>query len=254
MEAGGASPATPSVNAVVDVAGSDVERRQIEEHVAAMPDGYLDATSPEEVLWHLEVARGLDGPAVVSIDPADSGRVLVVGADRAGFLLAVSRAFTANGVGIMDARLRTRADGIALDTFHVRDDRTGEPVGPVKWASVGSALIESLAERRDLRPAVRERVHAYRPPTYDAAAVEVRTSLAGRFAAVEVRAPDRIGLLTDIVEALFGEGLDIYLARIDTMGGQARDVFHVRQIGGAPVRNESELSSLRNRLEDRLRG
>jgi [protein-PII] uridylyltransferase len=79
-------------------------------------------------------------------------------------------------------------------------------------------------------------------------------SLVGRFVAIEVRAPDRIGLLTDIVEALFGEGLDIYLARIDTMGSEARDVFHVRQIGGAPIRDESELAALRSRLEDRLRG
>ena len=82
----------------------------------------------------------------------------------------------------------------------------------------------------------------------------MRTGVEGRHTVVEVRAPDRIGLLADIVEALHGDGLDIHLARIDTMGGEARDYFYVRRVGGVPVRDESELASLRSRIEDKLRG
>ena len=80
----------------------------------------------------------------------------------------------------------------------------------------------------------------------------VRTRVEGRYTIVEVRAPDRIGLLVDIVEALHGDGLDIHLARIDTMGGEARDTFYVRRVGGIPIRDESELASLRARITDKL--
>ncbi len=252
IAAGGAIPATPDIDAIVAVADTAVDRRAIEEHVAALPDSYLGATTPSEVLWHIGVIDQLDGPAVVSVDPNDEGRVFVAGKDRSGFLLAVTRAFTANGIGILDARLLTRADGIAMDTFHVATDHAGDVVPESRWAAVTSDLRTSLAGQLDLRPAIRNRVSTYRRPAVGRLAV--RTGLEGRYTVVEVRAPDRIGLLADIVEALHGDGLDIHLARIDTMGGEARDFFYVRRVGGVPVRDESELASLRSRIEDRLGG
>ncbi len=252
IAAGGAVPATPDIDAIVAAAGADVDRRAIEEHVAALPDSYLGATTPGEVLWHMDVIDRLDGLAAFSVDPNDEGRVFVAGKDRSGFLLAVTRAFTANGIGILDARLLTRADGIAMDTFHVATDHSGEVVPESRWAAVTADLVRSLAGDRDLRPAIRDRVATYRRPAVGG--VAVRTGLEDRYTVVEVRAPDRIGLLADIVEALHGDGLDIHLARIDTMGGEARDFFYVRRVGGVPIRDESELASLRSRLEDKLKG
>ena len=250
LAAGGARPATPDVDAILAAGGSD--RREVEEHVAAMPDIYLAGTSPGEVLWHMEAARQLVGGAAISVDPDDPGRVLVVGADRAGFLLAVTRAFTANGVGILEARLLTRDDGLALDTFYVARDQTGGVVSAARWEAIGADLEGALTGERDLRPAIRERVAAYRPT--GSGRPLVRTGIEGRYTIVEVRAADRIGLLADIVAALHGDGLDIHLARIDTMGGEARDVFHVRRAGGVPIRDESELAALRSRITDALGG
>ncbi|MGZ8754713.1 MAG: ACT domain-containing protein, partial [Acidimicrobiia bacterium] len=103
----------------------------------------------------------------------------------------------------------------------------------------------------DLRPAIRERVKAYRRPDHEQIPIEVRTDGTGHHTVIEVRAPDRIGLLTDIVEALHDEGLDVHFAKIDTMGRQARDLFHVRR-AGAPIRMESDLAALRVRIQDRL--
>jgi len=256
IASGGARPATADVDAIVAAGGGD--RREIEEHVAAMPDTYLAATSPREVLWHMAAAEQLADPAAISVDSENPGRVLVVGADRAGFLLAVTRAFTAHGIGILDARLRTRNDGIALDTFHVATDRTGEVVPTSRWEAVAADLRSALTGDLDLRPAIRERVAAYLRPGSGSGSgsrsVAVRTSVAGRHTVVEVRASDRVGLLADIVAALHGDGLDIHLARIDTMGGEARDVFYVRRIGGIPIRDESELEALRSRIGDALGG
>lgn len=254
IETGGAMPATPDIEAIVTFKGDPVDRREIEEHVAAMPESYLGTATPREVAWHIDAIGELDGPAVVSVDPEDPGRVLVAGADRSGFLLAVTRAFTANGIAILDARLLTRADGIALDTFHVATDHASGNVPETRWDAVAADLEASLGGERDLRPAIRERVAAYRRSGEGSGGVEVRTWLEARHTVVEVRAPDRIGLLADIVEALHSDGLDIHFARIDTMGGEARDAFHVRRIGGGPIRDEPELDSLRGRIGDRLKG
>ena len=251
LETGETVRATPDIESIVDTAGGRFARRLIEEHVDAMPGDYLDTTSPREVVWHLDVVSEFDGAGHVSVDPRNMERILVAGKDREGFLLAVSQAFTRNGIGVMDARLRTRSDGLALDTFHVADDRTGQAVAPARWARVAEDLIAALSEQQDLRPAIVERVQAYRRHDEDQSPVEVRTDRQGRDTVIEVRAPDRIGLLLDIVEALHDEELDVRLAKIDTMGGQARDLFHVRR-SGMPIASESELAAISSRIRHRI--
>ena len=252
IERGEAPPATPNVDALIAAAEGPVDRRQIEEHVAAMPDDYLGSTTPAEILWQLDVVENLDDVVAVSVDPHDPGRVLVAGKDRSGFLLAVTRAFTANGIGVLEARLRTRDDGIALDTFRVTTDHSGETVPSARWDAVARSLRKTLSSGSDLRPEIRERVAAY--GGRGGGETEVRTRVVDRYTAVEVRAPDRIGLLADIIETLHSDGLDVHLARIDTMGGVARDVFYVRKVGGGPIRDQSELTALQGRIKNGLGG
>lgn len=253
IEAEGAPSASEDVDAIVAAAeGTGVDRRAIEEHVAAMPEDYLDTTPPDDVLWHMSAAdTHPEDRASIVVDPRDNGRVLVVGRDRIGFILAVSRAFSANGVGVLDARLRTRSDGVALDTFDVADDRTGDPVPDDRWERVMADLLVSLDEMADIRPRVRERIETYRRPS-PGASVSVRGRIDGRYVAIEVRMPDGVGVFTTIVEALHTEGLDIHLARIDTMGNEARDVFFVRRVGGIAFRTAAEIAALESRLVDRL--
>lgn len=253
LEVGEALPATPDVREIVAVAGPGIEPRRIEEHVAAMPDDYLATTPPTQVLRHLLVAEALGGVASVEPDPDDPTRILVVGRDRRGFLLAVARAFTANGVGVLEARLRTRDDGVALDDFRVVDDRTGEPIPDDRWRRVEDDLVAALEGRRDLRPRIRRRIAAYGATEPRGRPTRVRVTREGPWVVVDVRAPDRLGLLVEIVEALFAEGLDVAVARIDTVGAEARDVFYVRRVGGIPILLDEELTALAGRLSDRLR-
>lgn len=252
IEEEGATPATPDVDAVLAVAGGSHDRRTIAEHVASMARDYLDTTTASDVLWHLRAALELASEPVVHVDPDQPGRVLVVGSDRAGFLLAVSRAFTANGVGVLDARLRTRSDGVAIDTFHTADDRTGDPIDSDRWPSVQRDLTAAVTEGIDLRPTVDERVRTYQRPKHGRGP-RVRTAVEGRYAVVEVRMEDDLGVFTSIVEALFTEGLDVHFARIDTQANEVRDVFFVRRVGGGPFRTDAELAALEKRLLDRFR-
>ena len=124
---------------------------------------------------------------------------------------------------------------------------------PTRWPRFDETLAAVVAEGRDVRPAVQERAAAYPAPASTAVAVRALGADSHRHTVIEVRAPDRIGLLAVIAEALYNEGLDVHLAKIDTRAGEAIDVFHVRRLG-VPIRTEAELAALTRRLEDRLRG
>jgi [protein-PII] uridylyltransferase len=201
---------------------------------------------------HLEVISELVDDTILSVS-ASGEQVLLVGHDKRGFLLSVCRAFAANGIGVHDARLYTRADGVVIDVFEVRDDRSGRAVEADRWPRVQKTLAGLESNGRALRDMVRQRAAAYDRGRQMPVTVRARPELPQLNTVLEVRTTDRVGLLVDIVEALYAEGLDLHLARIDTRANQAIDVLHVSR-SGAPVRNDEELAALCRRLEDRIRG
>ncbi|HSJ84395.1 MAG TPA: HD domain-containing protein [Acidimicrobiia bacterium] len=224
----------------------------VDRHLAMLPADYAVATEPGDVVSHLEVISELAEDTILSVS-ASGEQVLLVGHDKRGFLLSVCRAFAANGIGVHDARLYTRSDGVVIDIFEVRDDRSGRPVEADRWPRVEKTLAGLESNGRALRDMVRQRAAAYDSGRQMPVTVRARPELPQLNTVLEVRATDRVGLLVDIVEALYAEGLDLHLARIDTRANQAIDVLHVSR-SGAPVRDDEEVAALCRRLEDRIRG
>ena len=245
----------PYVVRAEDVAGISQGRFTVEavdEHLSGLPADYAVVTDAREVAWHLEVVSGLVDQTVLSVGES-GGRVLVVGHDRRGFLLSVCRALAANGIGVHDARLFTRADGVVIDVFEVSDDRSGDPVEAERWLGVEETLAGLESNGRTLLERVRQRAAAYDMGRQSRVTVRPRPELPQLHSVLEVRATDRVGLLVDVVEALYDEGLDLHLARIDTRANQAIDVLHVSR-SGSPIRDEVELADLCRRLEGRIVG
>jgi [protein-PII] uridylyltransferase len=252
LEPGAAEPPVVEAEAVAELTMGRFPSEAVDRHLAMLPADYAVAAEPGEVVWHLEVVSELAEQTILSVSVSGE-RVLVVGHDRRGFLLSVCRAFAANGIGVHDARLYTRADGVVIDAFEVRDDRSGATVEADRWPRVQKTLAGLESNGRALREMVRQRAAAYDSGRQMPVTVRPRPELPQMNTVLEVRATDRVGLLVDVVEALYAEGLDLHLARIDTRANQAIDVLHVSR-SGAPIRDDEELAELCGRLEDRIRG
>jgi [protein-PII] uridylyltransferase len=251
LEHGEALPVVEA-EAVASLTMGRLRPEAVDRHLAMLPADYAVATEPGDVVSHLEVISELVDDTILSVS-ASGEQVLLVGHDKRGFLLSVCRAFAANGIGVHDARLYTRADGVVIDVFEVRDDRSGRAVEADRWPRVQKTLAGLESNGRALRDMVRQRAAAYDRGRQMPVTVRARPELPQLNTVLEVRTTDRVGLLVDIVEALYAEGLDLHLARIDTRANQAIDVLHVSR-SGAPVRNDEELAALCRRLEDRIRG
>jgi [protein-PII] uridylyltransferase len=84
--------------------------------------------------------------------------------------------------------------------------------------------------------------------------VTVDNSLSDTHTVVEVKAPDRLGLLYLITRALAAEGLDIATAKIATDRDQAFDAFYVVDRGGGKVSDPEAIARLRGAILDALGG
>ncbi len=168
---------------------------------------------------------------------AHGRRVTVVAPDRPGLLAAVTGVLALNGCNVLRASIGAAGDAGAVESFDVVPtfDRTPD------WAAAEAELVAALEGRLDLETRLADQEATYargrRPAAARAPRVAVhldeRTSEHATI--LEVRAPDRLGVLHRITAALAEAGLDVVAALVDTLGHEVVDTFYVRDGDGSKL-------------------
>lgn len=209
----------------------------LEDHLDAMPPEYLRSSTTQDVLWHLQLIREMDGVSnlgVRSASPLETA--VVVGQSRPGFRRRVAEVFAANGIDVMEARMLSRRDGTIVDSFRVTDDRTGGTIDPEKWDGVRHDLEAGLVGELDTGSKVAARAAAYDESGGAKPVVRGTVDSASGDLVMTIKCADRIGRLAEILAVLNDCGLEIRLAKIDSREGEVIDTFHVDGHGpGAKV-------------------
>lgn len=223
----------------------------VRQHLELLGPAYLSAHTDGEIGAHVGLSRSGRRIEAVLIDPDSAApRLAVVASDVTGLLGAIAGVLAIHNLEILDARLHTRRDGLACDTLHVR-----RLLPNAHFPEVDTLLKDldlALAGELDLAAEVSAKAAAYGAPSSVPLVVRAPTDPTLRFTPIEVRCGDRPGALFHIVQALYGAGLDVRQARIDTRAGEVRDLFYVLR-DGAPVRDVNELQPLIATLRKTLR-
>jgi [protein-PII] uridylyltransferase len=214
-------------------------------HARRLPDSYWLA---EPLPWQVANARqvaegeariGEAKPSVVVADDPESGatRVSVFTPDREGLFYRICAGLASAGANIIDARIHTTRDGMALDNLLVLDGR-GQP-------------YRDRRQRNRLAKAVESALASAQPPPLPSAEAPRRTSAfevapsvaiaeraSSRTTVVEVNARDRPALLAALAAAIHRCGDTIHSAHIATYGERAVDVFYLSAPAGAKLGGE----------------
>ena len=146
--------------------------------------------------------------------------------------------------------LPTALDGL-IGEVHL----PGVEVEPRKWQLREDQVLPALGLPRDLNgdSILDEGDHAldYVPLPVR---VTIDNSLSDTHTVVEVRAPDRLGLLYRVTRALAAEGLDIATAKIATDLDHALDAFYVTDRAGGKIDAPAAAARLRAAIETALAG
>lgn len=176
--------------------------------------------------------------------------VTVYTPDHPGLFSRITGALSLSGANIVDARINTFGDGMAMDVFQVQDAAGGAFDRKDKLARLSVLIEKSLAgkSRPDLElaepPAIPSRTRVFHVPPR----VLIDNAASRSNTVVEVNGRDRPGLLFDITRALTGLGLQIANAKISTYGERVVDVFYVRDVFGMKVEHEAKLEQIRESL------
>ncbi len=172
--------------------------------------------------------------------------------DHAGLFSAIAGALAVAGASIVDARIHTMTNGMALDTFWIQDAADGIFDAPHRLARLSGLVEQALAGRLDMtaeiarvsRAVMGRRMRAIHVPPR----VVVDNRASNSHTVIEINGRDRPGLLHDVTDAISGQGMQIASAHITTYGVRAVDVFYVKDIFGLKVSNERKLAELREAL------
>ena len=222
--------------------------------VRRFPEAYWIA-EPDDVLAHN--ARFIAGAADVqlAIDAqVYPGRgatlVTIYAADHPGLFYRIAGAIHIAGGNIIDARIHTTRDGMAIDNFLVQDP-FGRPFDDrQQLRRLRTAIEDALANRGKLadrlvaKPAARTRADAFEI----APNVLIDNRASNRFTVVEVNARDRPALLNQLANALFQSKVTLHSAHVATYGERAVDTFYVTDLTGDRIDNPGRIKTLERRL------
>ena len=219
---------------------------------------YWLSFDPETQARHARLMRDAEqrnAPLTVDTQPLPARavtEVTVYCADHAGLFSKISGALAVAGASIVDARIHTMTNGMALDTFWVQDAAGGTFDAPHRLARLSVLIEQALSSRIRLSTEIRKlqkglmgrRMRAIHAPSR----VVIDNHASNTHTVVEVNGRDRPGLLHDVTAAISEQGVQIASAHVTTYGVRAVDVFYVKDIFGLKIENERKLNLLRDAI------
>ena len=219
-----------------------------------LPDSYWIAEPVDVAARNLTLMAGGAADGLVTEIMFDAERdatlVTVHAHDMPGLFFRTAGGIHLAGGNIIDARVHTTRDGLAIDNFLVQDP-LGRPFRDTgQIARLHKAIADALADKGRLvdrlvaKPLARMRAEAFRIEP----AVLIDNKASNRFTVIEVNAQDRPALLNQLAYALFQSRLTLHSAHIATYGERAVDVFYVTDLLGGKVEAKPKIRALEKRL------
>ncbi|UZK64617.1 [protein-PII] uridylyltransferase [Sphingomonas sp. M1-B02] len=182
--------------------------------------------------------------------------VTVYASDHPGLFYRIAGAIHVAGGNIIDARIHTTRDGMALDNFLVQDP-LGRPFDEeIRLQRIQASITDALANRAKLSERLKTRPLSR--PRADAFSIEpnvlIENKASNRFTVIEVNARDRPALLYHLAHALFQSKVTIHSAHVATYGERAVDTFYLTDLIGDKIESAARLKTIERRLLEAAAG
>lgn len=234
------------------------EREFLEHFLRVVPERYLYANEPEDIVSHSRLARQSQNhrfiTALLTRD-APYAELGFITDDRPGALSMIAAVLAANRLRVVGAQLYSWEDTFGrkrvLDLFWVH---CGEDLKLVERALprvqqdfeqlLGGELTPDnlIQDRRSSRMSERPAPDVPTLVSFDNRSSHTHTI-------IEVAAEDRPGLLYRLARTLSAAGLEVDLAKINTEGNAVADVFYVRGTSGEKLVEPRQIEAIHEQLK-----
>ena len=238
---------------------SEAER---EAHIATGYPSYWLIYDTEMHARHAEIVRAAKSQGLQLLVEAHHDaefrytELTVYTPDHPGLFAEIAGAAALAGATIVDAKIVTLADGMALDTLSVMDATDKEFNDTTRLARLKQKVEDVLRGKiwleREFEKASKQGLFRKQSPFKVAPRVLIDNKASDTDTIIEVNGHDRLGFLYDVTSTLTAMGLKIGSAHVATYGERAVDSFYVKDVFGMKVEHEAKLRQIRTRLLEAL--
>lgn len=194
-------------------------------------------------------------PVVINIshnNDRSATEVIICTGDRSGLFSMMAGAVSLAGANIINAKIFTLKNGIAVEIFQLQDLSGGIFADAEKLKKMSVYINQVLKGELDLSSVFAERRIAYtktRGKSLDILEqVIVDNEASNVHSIIEFTGRDRVGLLYEVTNALADMGISIVTAHISTYGMQVVDVFYVKDNFGMKILHNNKIRQIREKL------
>ena len=225
---------------IVDSLSATLPREKVERHLRGIQsEAYTAMFSEEEIARHIEKSEASETVSTLFSHSEGYTEITVIAQDAPFALSKFCAVLAANDANIFDANVFTRDDGIIIDRFRVSEATTKKELGQKACRKIADDFIQVMEGTLDIQHLfeAHHRRWKRRPklPANPNVRVDVEFEDNPRFTILDVYAPDSVGFLYRITEAISRLALDIYFAKIATRVDGIVDAFYVLDRSGKPV-------------------
>ena len=239
------------------LAEMSVSEERVAETWKLLTEDYFLRYRPGEIAWHTEVladSNPYSEYGFVDVRKQDNGdgleAVLYTPRQKRTFAL-VTAFLTDLGMTIVDARIVPLAIPFSIDTYIFMEADRKVDIDGSRIAKIRRVLTRVWTTTDDSEVSVTRRASRQVRMFSTRTEVHFTQDDARRRTVMEIIAPDRPGLLSQIGQTFIELDINIDTAKILTIGERAEDVFYVLDSRGDPL-DEPLCEQLRARLIERL--
>lgn len=231
---------------------------QVEKFISMGNAAYWLSFETDVQVRHAELvkrSKSEEGPVHIHVEHdtfKNASEITIYAVDHPGLFSIIAGAMALTNGSIVDAKISTLSDGMALDTFTVQDQSNEAFDSPQKIIRLADRIDKTLKGEiypaHELEKVTNNQLKSRKDIFTVSPRVLIDNKVSNAFTVVEVNGRDRVGFLYDVTRTISDLGLQINSSHISTYGERAVDVFYVKDIFGLKVNSATKLESIKEKL------
>lgn len=228
----------PPIEGGLEPALSRAEKKQsIKDFLRDMPERYRQSTPPEHIRRHLKMLEKIktDRPVVLELEITEESNYSILHCatrDIPTVFCNLCGSIMSKNLVVQSAQIYTAKNGLCINVFQIQDRNGKPPIAMDVFERLEAKLIEVIHEKAEPKwtlpqfsktVMISEERLSMRPPVVSLS----NDDTSEVYSILEIRAPDRPGLLYEIATLLERHRVHVHIALIATESYQVIDVFYV---------------------------
>ena len=207
-------------------------------------NNYWEIFNLSKIINHFEIFTNMHNASkkfrvhIFDENQLKATELLVIAPDHHGLFSLISGLVAASGYDVVNAKIITRSDGYALDTFFIQNRDKKPIIEEYSKKRLLKTIAEGLEGNFNIEKALKQRweeiparFRAVKAPTR----VIIDNNMSDEYSILEIKCKNAPGVLYRITKVITSLGFQINTANVSTYGDRVVDIFYIKNAFGSKI-------------------